>query len=77
MSTLIQFQEWLEQDSNNHEKDERLFLTEEEVRSFPQFKDATSEEVENIIDTLHDLALVTYELFCKETRQNEIVRKAA
>jgi hypothetical protein len=74
MSTLIQFHEWLQQDSNNYEKDERLFLTEEEVRSLPQFKNAIPEEVENIINTLHELALMTYELFCKESRQNEPVK---
>jgi len=77
MSTLIDFQEWLQQNPSHNEKDERLFLTEKEVRSFPQFKDATPEEVENIINTLHDLALITYELFCKKTRQNETVKKAA
>lgn len=77
MSTLIDFQEWLHQDPNHHEKDERFFLTEKEVKLFPQFKDATPEEVENIINTLHDLALVTYELFCKESHQDEVVSKAA
>ena len=77
MSTIIDFQEWLQQNPNNNEKDERLFLTEKEVRSFPQFKDAPPEEVENIINTLHDLALVTYELFCKESHQNEAVKKVA
>ena len=77
MSSLIDLQEWLQQNPNNHERDERLFLTEEEVRAFLQFQDVKLEEVENIIHTLHDLALVTYELFCKESHQNEIIRKVA
>lgn len=77
MPSIINLQDWLDQRPENKETDQRLFLTEEEVRSFPQFKNATTEEVNNIIDTLHDLALVTYALFCKEFRQNEIISKAA
>jgi hypothetical protein len=56
MSTVVSMQDWLNQHSENNEADKRLFLTEEEVRSFPLFKDATPEEVANIIATLHDLA---------------------
>jgi len=77
MSSVIHFQEWLEQSSGNQEKDGRLFLTEEEVRAFPQFKDVTDEEVKNIICTLHDLALITYEIFCKELNEDNVINKAA
>jgi predicted ATP-grasp superfamily ATP-dependent carboligase len=70
MASIVSIKEWLDQDFENSEADERLFLTEEEVRSFPQFANASEEEVENIIDTLHDLALITYELFCKRQRLN-------
>lgn len=77
MSTIVSLQDWLNQHPENNEADKRLFLTEGEVRSFPQFKDATPEEVENIIGTLHDLALVCYEQFCRETREDKSVSKAA
>jgi hypothetical protein len=77
MASIISLQDWLEQKPENQINDQKLFLTEEEVRSFPQFKDASNEEVQNIIDTLHELALVAYELFCKETRQNQAVNEAA
>jgi len=66
MSTVVSMQDWLDQTPENSQADKRLFLTEEQVRSFPQFKDASPEEVENIIGTLHDLALISYELFSRE-----------
>ena len=69
---IVPFQKWLKEQPANSETDERLFLTEEEVRAFPQFKDATAEEIENIMDTLHALALITYEIFCKELGNDEI-----
>ena len=73
----VSMQDWLSQHSETSEAHKRLFLTEEEVRSFPQFKDATPEEVENIISTLHDLALVCYGQFCRDTYENKSVSKAA
>jgi len=77
MASIISLQDWLDQRPENKETDQRLFLTEEEVRSFSQFKEASEAEVQNIVDTLHDLALVAYELFCKETCQNQALNKAA
>jgi hypothetical protein len=76
MSMIVPFRKWLKEQPANSENDERLFLTEEEVREFPQFKDATAEEIENIINTLHALALITYEIFCKENGNDEIARAA-
>jgi hypothetical protein len=76
MATLMSYEDWL-QCSEATEKDERLFLTEKEVRSLPKFKNATEAEVANIIQTLHDLALVTYELFCQEAADSQDYAKAA
>ena len=70
-------QDWLLQNSGGQEKDQRLFLTEEEVRSSPHFKDSTQEEIENVINTLHTLALLTYECFCDECHKNESISQAA
>ena len=76
MSMIVTFRKWLKEQPANNENDERLFLTEEEVRAFPQFKDVTAEEIENIINTLHALALITYEIFCKELGDDEIALAA-
>lgn len=77
MSILVNMRDWLDQHPENSKADGRLFLTEEEVRSFPPFKEATPEEIENIVGTLHDLALVSYELFCREGHENKSVNRAA
>lgn len=80
MSTIISLQDWLDKKPDNQKKDERLFLTEEQIKRFPQFQNATPEEVNNIIDTLHDLALISYELFCKDApkrTENKSISEAA
>ncbi len=77
MSTIISIKDWLDQHPDHSETDKRLYLTEEEVKSFPQFKDATPEEIENIIDTLHNLALTSYHLFCREMNNKSAINKAA
>ena len=71
MSTIVTMQDWLNQQPEKSEVHQRLFLSEQQVRSFPQFKDASIEEIENIIGTLHDLALISYELFCREVLEND------
>lgn len=43
-----------------------LMLTEEQIRAYPQFKDETDENVANIIDSLHKLSLITYEIVQRE-----------
>lgn len=75
MSKIVDFQEWLNQNEANKKKESKLFLTEAEVRSFPKFKNASDEQVQNIINTLHDLALISYQIFCKE--ENRDLQKAA
>ncbi|HEX7904925.1 MAG TPA: hypothetical protein VF487_13700 [Chitinophagaceae bacterium] len=77
MSKIVSLQEWLDESPQHSETDQRLFLTEDQVRSFPQFKEAPPEEVQNIIHTLHHLALVSYELFCRETKKDNDLSKAA
>lgn len=52
----------------SEEQKEIWFLTPEEVRSFPKYKNATDEEVWNVIHSLHRLALVCYEAFVKEEK---------
>ncbi len=71
MSKIVSTQDWLDQHPEKSEAHKRLFLSEQQVRSFPQFKDATPQEIENIIGTLHDLALISYELFCREVQEND------
>lgn len=76
MSTVITLHDWLQQRQENQESDKRLFLTENEVRSSLHYKDATDEEVANIIATLHDLALLTYDAFCREVNNSQILEAA-
>lgn len=72
MSKVITLNEWLNIQPTNKETDPRLFLTEDEVRSFRQFEDTNPEEIQNIISTLHNLALTTYDLYCNELKNREI-----
>lgn len=75
MSKIVDFEQWLRENEANQKKETKLFLTEAEVRSFPKFKNASDEQVQNIITTLHNLALVSYQVFCKEEKGE--VSKAA
>ncbi|MBD0286496.1 MAG: hypothetical protein ICV79_13870 [Flavisolibacter sp.] len=70
MSKLIDLQQWLQQNEAQEKQEAKLFLTEKEVRSLPKFKQASDVEIQNIITTLHHLALISYQLFCKEEQQN-------
>ena len=70
MSKTVDLQQWLQQNEAQEKHEAKLFLTEKEVRSFPKFRHASDEEVQNIISTLHHLALISYQLFCKEEQQN-------
>jgi len=54
-----------------------LFLTEKQVRAYPQFRDAPEEEIINIINTLHQLALITYEVVSAELNQQPGINQAA
>ena len=69
MSKLKNLKEWSEDNSTEPHNDGRLFLTPQQVRADPNFKDATDEEVENIIHTLHQLSLITYEVICREKEE--------
>jgi hypothetical protein len=66
MTNLINLQEWREKMAQNQDYERQLYLTEDEVRSFDEFKTAPPEEITNIIETLHEFALVTYEAFYTE-----------
>jgi hypothetical protein len=57
------------------EKEKKLFLTAEEVRSFPKYANASNEEVWSAINTLHNLALVSYEAFVKEEKKQMATTK--
>lgn len=54
-----------------------LFLTEKQVRAYPQFRDAPEEEIINIINTLHQLALITYEVITAELNRQVGISQAA
>ena len=67
MAKNINLEEWLAE--NKSGKDQQLFLSEKQVRSFKEFENASDEEVINIINTLHQLSLITYEIITAELNQ--------
>jgi hypothetical protein len=63
--------------SKRVEKQEsKLFLTEKELRSYPKYKNASDEEVQNAILTFHKLALVCHHAFCSEEKAQEMSKAA-
>lgn len=61
--------DWLLLNEKVDKEEKKLFFTEGELRLFPKYKDATAKEILNAINTFHDLALITYQVFCKEELQ--------
>ena len=75
MATIINLQEHLEQKESK--TNQLLSLTEQLVRAYPEFSNATDEEVLHIINTLHQLSLITYEVFANDLQEYSLVIKAA
>lgn len=71
MSNLKSLEEWRKDHQNSPEEESLLFLTPEQVRADPKYANTTDEEVENIIHTLHTLALAAYDVYCKEEAQKD------
>ena len=75
MANIIKLDNWLAE--NKLGKDKQLFLTEKQVRSFSGFENATYDEVQQIINSLHILSLITYELVTKELNLQMVEAEAA
>ncbi len=75
MANIINLDTWLAE--NKLGKGKQLFLTEKQVRSFSCFENATDDEVQQIINSLHILSLITYELVTKELNQQMVEATAA
>ena len=75
MATIINLQEHLEQKESK--TNQLLSLTEQLVRAYPEFSNATDEEVLHIINTLHQLSLITYEVFANDLQEYSLVIKAS
>jgi predicted ATP-grasp superfamily ATP-dependent carboligase len=75
MAKIISLQDW--QNDHQDDGDKRLFLTEKEVRSVKGFENISDEEVINIIHTLHEFSLITYELIEREINQQVVIVDAA
>ena len=75
MGNIIKLDTWLAE--NKPIKGKQLFLTEKQVRSFPGFENATDDEVQNIISSLHILSLLTYEIVTGELNQQMLEKEAA
>lgn len=76
MSKIVDLQDWLSQNENIEKQESKLFLTEKEIRSFPKYANATDEEVQAAILTFHKLALICYEVFCREEKSQEVQKVA-
>jgi pimeloyl-CoA synthetase len=77
MSSIVNLEEWQNERKHAQNSNELLFLTGEQIRSSPDFKDASDEEIQNIINTLHNLALLTYRIISKELNQQMLEKQAA
>ena len=75
MANIINLDNWLAE--NKLGKDKQLFLTEKQVRTFSGFEYATEDEVQQIINSLHILSLITYELVTKELNLQMVEEAAA
>jgi hypothetical protein len=75
MAQIISLQDW--QNDHKDDGDKRLFLTEKQVRSVKGFENISDEEVINIIYTLHEFSLITYELIEREINQLAVMVDAA
>ena len=75
MAKNINLEEWLAE--NKSGKDQQLFLSDKQVRSFKEFEDTSDEDVINIINTLHQLSLITYEIITAELNQLMVNGEAA
>ena len=75
MANIINLDNWLAE--NKLGKGKHLFLTEKQVRSFSGFENATDDEVQQIINSLHILSLITYELVTKELNLQMVEAEAA
>jgi len=76
MSKLVNLQDWLQQNEKVEKQESKLFLTEKEIRSFPKYRNASEEEIQNAILSFHKLALICYEAFCIEEKAQEISKAA-
>ena len=75
MANIINLDNWLAE--NKLCKDKQLFLTEKQVRSFSGFENATDDEVQHIINSLHILSLITYEFVTRELNLQMVEAEAA
>ena len=75
MADIINLDNWLAE--NKLGKGKQLFLTENQVRSFSGFENATDDEVQHIINSLHILSLITYELVTRELNLQMVEVEAA
>ena len=75
MANIIKLNNWLAE--NKLDKGKQLFLTEKQVRSFSGFENATDDEVQNIINSLHILSLITYEFVTRELNLQMVEAEAA
>ena len=75
MANIIKLDNWLAE--NKIGKGKQLFLTEKQVRSFSGFENATDDEVQQIISSLHILSLITYELVTRELNLQMVEAEAA
>lgn len=77
MSTIVKELTPLPEYPDILNSEKALFLTEKQVRAYPQFRDVSEEEIINIINTLHQLALISYEVVTAELNRQVGISQAA
>lgn len=71
MSKTVNLNEWIQQNEKIELHEPKLFLTEMELRSFPKYKNASEEDIQNAIISLHKLALICYQCSCASEKAQE------
>ena len=74
MAKIIALKESIE--GKNYENPDDYRLTEKQIRSFPDFKNISEEELLEIRDSLYQFSLIVYEFISRE-KINTVQIKAA
>ena len=77
MAIIIPIQSKSAEQEEPQTSNQLITLTDKQVRACPQFANSTDEEVLHIIDTLHQLALITYNVITSEMQQEVNYKQAA
>jgi hypothetical protein len=77
MSKLVSFDDYKKKESKATEPNNLLFLTEAKIRAIPAHRNKSEEEILNIRNSLHQFALIMYDLVNVELNKELFNQKVA